>query len=113
MTAIELPFPPSSLSGHAKGNSHWGKSAVTKEWRERAMVAANDANICVPLDGDIRVTVHFFPPNRRGDRINFPNRMKPIFDGIADALGVNDSRFLPSYHFHAPASPGWIIVEVE
>ena len=113
MTAIELPFPPSSLSGHAKGNSHWGKSAVTKEWRERARIATNDANISVAFDGDILVTVHFYPPNERGDRINFPIRMKPIFDGIADALGVNDSRFLPSYHFHAPEKPGAVIVEVE
>lgn len=113
MIAIELPFPPATLSGHAKGNSHWGKSSVTKEWRERAMIATNDANICVPLDGDIRIAVHFYPPNHRGDRINFPIRMKPIFDGIADALGVNDSRFLPSYHFHAPEKPGAVIVEVE
>lgn len=110
---ITLPFPPSSLSGHAKGNSHWGKSSVTKEWRERAMVAANDANLAVALTGDIKVAVHFYPPDRRGDRINFPNRMKPIFDGIADALGVNDARFLPSYHFHAPEKPGAVIVEVE
>ncbi|RYG85083.1 MAG: hypothetical protein EON59_12970 [Alphaproteobacteria bacterium] len=112
MTTIELPFPPASLSGHAKGNWH-GKSAVTKEWRERARAATLRNEPCVPLTGDIRVAVHFIPSSRRGDRINFPIRMKPIFDGIADALGVNDSRFLPSYHFHAPQKPGAVIVEVE
>jgi hypothetical protein len=54
---------------------------------------------CPPIthtEGDIRVSVTFYPPNKRGDRVNFPNRMKPYWDGIADALKVNDSRFLPS-----------------
>jgi Holliday junction resolvase len=111
--SIELPFPPHTLSGHASGNSHWKKTAITKEWRERARIATNRAEPCVPLTGDIKIAIHFIPPDRRGDRVNFPNRMKPIFDGIADALGVNDSRFLPSYHFHAPEKPGAVIVEVE
>jgi hypothetical protein len=34
--------------------------------------------------------MRFFPPDQRSDRTNFPNGMKPIFDGIADALKVND-----------------------
>lgn len=34
MLRIELPFPPSSLSGHAKGASHWAKSSVTKKWTD-------------------------------------------------------------------------------
>jgi hypothetical protein len=32
---------------------------------------------------------------------------------IADALGVNDARFLPSYEFAPPASPGGVIIELE
>jgi hypothetical protein len=38
-----------------------------------------------PEAGDVRVSVTFYPPDRRGDRVNFANRMKPYFDGIADA----------------------------
>lgn len=110
---IELPFPPSSLSGHAKG--HWrGKASVTakhREWAKNATLAVGARN--VPETGDIKVIVAFYPPNRRGDRINFPNRMKPYFDGIADALNVNDSRFVPSYHFGEPVKGGKVIVEVE
>lgn len=108
---IKLPFPPASLSGHAKG--HWrGKSSVTAKYREWAWAATMEAKPVVPPEGDIELDVHFYPPDRRGDRVNFPNRMKPLFDGIADALGVNDSRFLPSYHFHAPEKPGRVVVEV-
>jgi hypothetical protein len=108
---FELPFPDARLAGHAKG--HWRALAgVVRKHREWARYAALGASIPVPDDGDIQVTVTFIPPNRRGDRINFSNRMKPYFDGIADALGVNDSRFLPAYRYAEPAMPGKVIVEV-
>lgn len=68
--------------------------------------------VCVPAVGDIRVIVTFYPPNRRGDRVNFPNRMKPYFDGMADALKVNDSRFLPTYYFAEPVAGGRVVVVV-
>lgn len=109
---IELPFPPSILSGHAKGNANWTKIKVTKQHREWARNATLAAGVKVADKGDIRVIVCFYPANRRGDRVNFPNRMKPYFDGIADALKVNDSRFLPSYHFAEPVENGRVTVEV-
>ena len=109
---IELPFPPSSLSGHAKG--HWrGKAAVTAKHREWARLATPSMETVALPAGDIRVLVTFYPPNRRGDRVNFPNRMKPYFDGIADALKVNDSRFLPSYLFGEPVKDGKVVVVIQ
>ena len=109
---IVLPFPPASLSGHAKG--HWrGKSAVTtrhRTWAAAATLAARPH--AIPAAGDIRIHIRFVPPDRRGDRTNFANRMKPYFDGIADALGVNDARFLPTYEFAAPEKPGRVEVTV-
>lgn len=109
---IELPFPSSALAGHANG--HWrsksGPTASHREWARRATLAAIPGAV-LPT-GDIRVGVHFYPPDNRGDRINYPNRMKPYFDGIADALKVNDKRFLPSYHFHGAAKPGKVVVTI-
>ena len=108
---IELPFPPSSLSGHAKG--HWrSKSGPTAKYRAWAKAATLAAKVAVPEAGDIRLVVTFYPPNRRGDRVNFPNRCKPLFDGIADALKVNDSRFLPSFHFAEPVKGAGKVVVV-
>lgn len=109
---IELPFPPSSLSGHAKG--HWrSKAAITAKHREWARLATLEALGGTPDEiglGDIRMLVTFYPPDRRGDRVNFPNRMKPYFDGIADALNVNDSRFVPAYYFAEPVRGGKVVV---
>lgn len=106
-----MPFPPSSLSGHAKGN-WYGKATPTAKWRAWAHAAALAAKVSAPDKGDILVRVRFVPPDRRGDRVNFPNRMKPIFDGIADALRVNDSRFVPAYEFAEPEKPGRIEIEI-
>ncbi len=110
---IELPFPAASLSGHAKGNAQWKKIADTKshrEWARLATLAAGQLEL--PSEGDISLSITFTPANRRGDRLNFPNRIKPYADGIADALGINDSRFLPSYHFTDPEAPGRVVLEV-
>jgi crossover junction endodeoxyribonuclease RusA len=109
---IELPFPSSKLAGHSKG-THWATSREVATHRSWAFHATREAKLPkMPAVGDIAVEVHFYPADKRGDRVNFPNRMKPYFDGVAEALGVNDSRFLPSYHFYAPCKPGYVFLKV-
>jgi crossover junction endodeoxyribonuclease RusA len=102
---IELPWPPASLSGHSDKH-FWRMRPIIKKHREWAKDATLAARPDVPASGDIRAIVAFYPPDRRGDRVNFPNRIKPYWDGIADALKVNDSRFLPSYLFGEPVKDG-------
>lgn len=106
---IVLPFPSASLSGHNKG--HWRhKSPEIKALRQEACLKVKAASIAVPKDGDIPIHFRFVPPNNLGDRVNFPNRIKALIDGIADGLGVNDRRFLPSYEFAEPEKPGRVEV---
>lgn len=111
---IMLPFPSSVLAGHANSNGQWAKINATKKHREDAKSATQSYFGTAPKvpDGDIVITVTFYPPNDLGDRINFPNRMKPYFDGIADALKVNDKRFLPVFRFMDPEKPGRVEVEI-
>lgn len=98
---IELPWPPNALSGHH--NVHWRVlQPVKKKHREWARLAALSALEVVPERGDIHVSATFYPPDQRTDRVNMPTRLKPYWDGIADALKVNDRRFLPQYHFAEP-----------
>lgn len=110
---ISLPFPPSSLSGH--NNGQWrGKSGTIRKHREWAKAATQEVfgtgGWADSGKGDIAVTVRFIPPDRRGDRFNYPNRMKPYIDGIADALKVNDKRFDPCFIYCEPAKPGCVEV---
>lgn len=116
VTQIVLPFPPASLSGHAKG--HWRDHAkVTKAHRAAAKTLTIEAlggmKVNVPPRGDIGIRIAFMPADNRSDRTNFAGRMKPYIDGIAEALGVNDKRFLPEYAFLPPCPPGAVIVTVE
>jgi crossover junction endodeoxyribonuclease RusA len=112
MSALSLPFPPSSLSGHAKG--HWrDKAAITAKHRDLAKRVTQAAAPKVSTTGDIRIHIRLVPPDRRGDRTNFPNRLKPYLDGIADALGVNDARFVPTYEFAPPEKPGCVDITIE
>lgn len=110
-TKIILPFPPSSLSGHSEGR-HWQKVPVIKKHREWSCLATLEAKLTVPATGDIRLHIHFVPPDNRGDRTNYWNRCKPVIDGIADALKINDKRFLPSMSFAKPEKPGRLEIEL-
>lgn len=111
---IELPFPPAILSAHAKGNGLWAKIGATKKHRDWARNATLAAQVKAPDGtGDIRIAMTFYPPDRRGDRVNFPNRVKPYWDGIADALNVNDRRFVPAYYFAEPVKNPRVVVSIE
>lgn len=113
MLTIELPFPPAILSGHANGNDRWKKVKATAEFRELGKIAVTDAGgFALPAKGDIPMHIHFIPPDRRGDRWNYVNRMKGAIDGIAEGLGVNDRRFLPSISYAEPEKPGRVIVTI-
>jgi hypothetical protein len=108
---VELPWPPKELSGHH--DVHWRVlQPIKKKHREWAFKAALGFGLTFPDKGDIRVSATFYPPDRRSDRVNMPSRLKPYWDGIADALKVNDRRFLPSYHFAEPVSNARVIVSI-
>lgn len=107
---ISLPFPPSDLSGHNNGN-HFVKSPIVRRYRDWACLATLGTVLPdLPERGDIPLHIHFVPPDNRGDRTNYWNRCKPYIDGIAEALKVNDKRFLPSMSFAAPEKPGRVEV---
>lgn len=110
-TQIELPWPPNELSGHH--NVHWRVlQPIKKKYREWARLAAMEARPVVPASGDIRVSATFYPPDLRTDRVNMPTRLKPYWDGIADALKVNDRRFLPTYHYAEPVKNACVVVTI-
>lgn len=115
MLTVVLPFPPATLSGHAKG--HWraksGPTARQREWARLATLDAIRTQGRPPFPtGDIPLHVTFVPPDRRGDRWNYPGRLKAAIDGIADALGVNDKRFMPTIAHGPVEKPGRVVVVI-
>lgn len=99
MTAAEivLPWPDRGLSPNAR--VHWAKKAKAAKSARRAAAwhakAAGWHNVEWP-DSRLHLWVDVFPPSkRRFDVDNLVASMKASFDGIADAIGIDDSLFVP------------------
>lgn len=107
-----LPWPPAGLSPNAR--LHWAAlSKLKKQYREacRLQVLAQGAQ---PMQGCLRVQLEFVPPNRRKrDWDNLVASMKSGLDGLADALQVDDSQFVLSFHVVPDQVAGLVRVSVE
>ena len=116
---ILLGWPSSRLSGHNSGS--WrGKSAMVAKWRSDARLATLAAGYRTwphdrHYDSDIQAVVTFYPPpGDRSDRLNLPTRLKPVWDGIAEALGVDDRLFtFPRYQMGEHVKGGRIVIYLE
>ena len=95
MTAqtVTLPWPPKSLSPNAR--LHWAATSKSKAaYRYACRMLAKQAGISMPADARPLVSLLFVPPDRRArDRDNMLAAMKAGLDGLADAMGCDDSRW--------------------
>lgn len=96
---ITLPWFNSILSPNAR--VHWRlKAAAVKVARSyacrAATVAGYNQQTFAGYDGRIHVWIDFYAKTRNyPDHDNCLSASKAYLDGIADALGVNDKRFVP------------------
>ena len=90
--AIDLPWPSRTL--HPNERPHWAKKAsATKAARFAAREMAKHLG---KMDASsVKVTCIFSPPppKRHRDLDGLLSSCKAYFDGIADAIGIDDSRF--------------------
>lgn len=94
MNELILPWPPKELSPNQR--LHW--SAVAKHKKAYRMACYTLALQAgwreINWEGDVHLWVDFYPPDRRNrDQDNMLASCKALFDGVADALHVNDKRF--------------------
>lgn len=96
---LDLPWPDRRLSPNARG--HWAVTAkVKKAYRARCAAIALKAGVGGLVAGQEALSVHltFLPPDHRArDWDNILASMKSGLDGLADALGVDDSRWRLSF----------------
>jgi crossover junction endodeoxyribonuclease RusA len=114
MAEIFLPWPDKRLSPNAR--VHWSSLARAKKAAKRtAYYTTLEAGIG-KIDADsLSVKYSFFPPDRRArDADNILSSCKAYQDGIAAAIGIDDSKFEITI---APRGPveraGMIKVELE
>lgn len=96
MRDLILPWPSRDL--HPNARVHWRvKSKATKAARAAACLLARQAGwaaLQLPA-GRLHLWIDFYPPDRRRrDDDGLLASMKAARDGIADALGIDDSRFI-------------------
>lgn len=93
MLTIILPWPPTALSPNARG--HWSKLAKAKKAYREACAWTAKLHGASPIKADkLHLTLEFVPPSRRiYDLDGLLSRMKAGLDGLADVLGVDDSRW--------------------
>jgi crossover junction endodeoxyribonuclease RusA len=97
---INLPWPDPSLSPNRKNGRHWGAVNAAKGKRlADARLLTLQAMSCagyVPPAGTLALSITFHAPDkRRRDLDNLLAAMKADFDGISQALGVDDQLFNP------------------
>ena len=117
---ITLPWPSAKLNPNRSKGMHWAStSALRKVARSDAFALAFKAMsirefVRPPATGAVALSITFVQPDRRArDRDNLLAALKPSLDGVADALGINDSQFDPiTIRREYGAKPGSVIVEV-
>ena len=109
---IELPFPAKDLWPNSR--PHWAaKARAVKKARAWAYTATLAAKVPKPEGRmHIRLLVHPRTANRP-DADNVIAACKALLDGMAEALGVDDSTFnAPTVVFCMPAKGGRLFVEL-
>ena len=121
---IELPWPDPKLNPNQSKGRHWSSGvSLRKKARNDAHWMTKGAMLQKLMEGDpfaevitgpLVLTITFNQPDKRArDRDNLLAALKPSLDGVADALGVNDSQFDPITIRRAYGpKPGSVTVEV-
>ena len=93
MTELVLPWPPRELSPNAR--THWRRAAPIKaKYRDACYILTKQSRAAIDWEGDVHVWIDYYAPDKRPrDLDNCIASSKSAFDGMADALGVNDRRF--------------------
>lgn len=113
MLTILLPWPMRELSPNAR-HSHWSTLARAKRRFRAACALQAKIQGAKPLQAaELAVSMTFVPPDRRHrDLDNCIASMKAGLDGLADVLGVDDSRWTLTAMLDPVAIGGHVKVEV-
>lgn len=109
---VVLPWPPAILSPNAR--AHWTKKhkAAAEARRDAAIICQAIGLRALPWPG-MTVSITFHPPDmRRRDMDNMLASSKSLLDGVADATGVDDSKWNIRLARGAVRRGGAVAVEV-
>lgn len=109
---MKLPWPSPYLNPNSNASWHKKYKAKKKLRADCFALAKADGKRKFP-DGPIKLKVSFYPPDfRKRDADNMMASCKALFDGIADAWGVDDNRFRFEFEVYEVEKFGAVKVEV-
>ncbi|UFS83187.1 endonuclease [Rhizobium sp. T136] len=112
--SIFLPWPDRRLSPNAR--QHWASLARAKrQAKQEAYYTAIEAGLGKIEAETVLVRYSFYPPSRRAyDLDNLVASMKAAADGIAMAIGIDDSRWNLAVSPRGPVEKnGMVKVDIE
>lgn len=97
---VRLPWPDPKLMPNRKNGKHWTSVARIKTEQREAAVLCTQAALKTTgkqkWEGNIPLSLVYMAPDKRHrDLDNLLASSKALIDGMAQALGVDDSRFKP------------------
>ena len=111
---LEIPGPDRRLSPNAR--EHWTVTSKAKKlYRSRCKAIGESVGLGYLRGSENAVCVDltFFPPDKRArDVDNMLAAMKAGLDGLADAMGVDDSKWKISMQVSDPVKGGIVLVQV-
>jgi crossover junction endodeoxyribonuclease RusA len=120
MTQIELPWPPKQLFPNFRNSHHWSashkkvKAARMLAWGTTAqLLGAGIRSFPIPEAGRLPIRIQAEPPKRAGrppDEDGFIGACKAYLDGLASALGVDDSKFRLAVEWLPKSGEGRVII---
>lgn len=110
---VSFPWPHRNLSPNAR--AHWAEKAKrAKAYRTGVAWEAQAAGLRAIEAERVHVAVEFMPPDRRArDLDNMLATIKPGLDGIADVIGVDDSKWTLAIKRGDPVKRGRVVVCIE
>lgn len=118
---IQLPWPDAKLNPNRSKGMHWGgtaklrANAKTDAYFLTTQALMNDRSKQFHIQNHgCSLTITFVQPDRRArDRDNLLAALKPSLDGVASAMGIDDSMFDPiTIRREYGVKPGCVVVEV-
>lgn len=109
---VELPWPDRLL--HPNSRPHWAaKAKAVKAARTAAFYLVRAVSRETVAWAGAALDITFRPPNkRRRDLDGLIASLKAAQDGISDAIGIDDHKFIPTYRIGEPIKGGLVRVEI-
>lgn len=109
---LEIPFPPRTL--HPNARVHWAVLAkAKKKHRSDCYLLAKQKRVVFHTQ-QIPILIRWHPKTAHSfDADNAIASLKGALDGIAEAWGVDDSRFVLSFEKMPPVKDGKVFIVIQ